>query len=376
MQIIPALDSGGAERTVLEITRAITDAGGKSLVISSGGRLEAQVKEAGGETVRLPVRLKNPYTMWRNIDRIARAAKAFNADILHARSRVPAWSALFAARRLGLPFITTYHGTYNAQNALKRFYNSVMVRGDMVIANSDFIAARIADEHAIDPQHIKTIYRGADESFFKAATITPDQNRQTARALGLDPDDTRPLLLLPGRLTRWKGQHIALEALSLLKKQGRSLRLLLPGDPQGRTQYGQHLQNMADTLGLHGSVILPGHISDMPAVYALADIVLVTSTRPEAFGRVAVEAQAAGCLAVSSALGGALETIVPEHTGFLVPPDDPKALARTIAHVLDMDNAQKYRIRQSAQKRAKHMFTHEVMCEKTLHAYHSLVKTG
>ncbi len=360
VQIIPALDAGGAERTVVEITRAIVDAGGQALCITAGGRLEDEVIAAGGQIAHLPVHSKNPYVLRRNVGQIARIAQNFGASLLHARSRAPAWSTRAACRRLNIPFVTTYHGTYQARSAPKRYYNSIMAKGDAVIANSHFIARHITDQHGLAQDQITVIPRGVGPDFFKVPEAPT-------------PPNTNPTILLPGRLTRWKGQQMAIEALALLHRRGCMATLLLAGDAQGRHAYVEALHAQIAAAGLDKSVRFCGHVDNMSAQYAAVDIVLSASIEPEAFGRVAVEGQASARITVAAAHGGALETLVDGQTGFHFAPGDAADLARVLYQTSTLSTQTHQQICQQARKRAAADYSRAAMCAKTLSLYHDLL---
>lgn len=362
VQIIPALHQGGAERTVVEITRAIVDAGGQALTITRGGDLEHEVLKAGGQIAHVPVHSKNPLIMWQNSARIARLADAFGAHILHARSRAPAWSTRSACIRLGLPFVTTYHGAYSARSSFKRRYNAIMSSGDMVIANSNFIARHIMSEHSIDAQHITVIARGVDPVFFDVP-----EDKETPATEG-------PLILLPARFTRLKGHKVALDALALLHQHSPMARLVFAGSAHDRNTYLHEIKHYIAQRGLNRFVDFAGHVRAMEKFYAKADIVLNASTSPESFGRTIVEAQASARLAVAPAHGGTLETLSNDKTGFHFVPGDATDLARVLHKALCLDPAKSRKIRMAAREHVRSHYSREVMCAKTLGVYRDLVK--
>lgn len=360
IQIIPALNAGGAERTVVDITRAVVHAGGQALTITTGGRLEADVIAAGGQIVYLPVGSKNPGVMWRNIGRISQCAQDFGAQIVHARSRAPAWSARSACSKLGIPFVTTYHGTYNAQNPLKRCYNAIMARGDAVIANSYFIARHIKNEHGLGEEHITVIARGIDPAFFEVSKKT------------LKTD--MPLIVMPARFTRLKGHVLALDALVNLRRKGIQVQLVFAGGKAGRETYVQQLQGQITSSGLDAVVSFTGHVSDMAALYGRADIVLCASIQSESFGRVSVEGQASARLCVAPAHGGSLETITDGKTGFHFTPGDANDLANVLRKALLLPSTQANKICSEAREHARSLYSREVMCAKTLELYRDLLR--
>ncbi|MCX2725016.1 glycosyltransferase family 4 protein [Roseibium salinum] len=379
LQVIPDLNSGGAERTTLDVARSIVDAGGTALVVSQGGQLVGGLKEAGAEHIVLPVKSKNPLTLWQNAARLTGIIQERNVSIIHARSRAPAWSSLWAARRAKVPFVTTYHGTYNQSGALKAFYNSVMARGDAVIANSNFIADLIGERHAFAADRITVIERGSDLKALARENVSA--LRQQALKDGWGVPSGRPMILNMARLTAWKGQKVVIEAMALLKEAGLTGPIaILAGDAQGRDGYTGELKKMIADRGLHDSVRLVGHCADVPAALALADISVVASVEPEAFGRAAVEAQAAGVPVIVSDLGAVKETVLAppqaredERTGWRVPPGDPQALADAIRMVLDLDPATRNQVTDRALSHVRRNFSVETMCAKTLEVYTKLL---
>ncbi|MEM7491839.1 MAG: glycosyltransferase family 4 protein [Pseudomonadota bacterium] len=337
LQVIPDLAAGGAERTTVEMAEAIVSAGGKALVASAGGRLEDALDAAGGELIRMNAASKNPLTIRANARKLVRLVKDRSIHLIHARSRAPGWSAYRAAQQTGTPFVTTYHGAYSGISGLKRKYNSVMAKGDLVIANSEWTAAHVHEVHGTPKNRLVTIPRGVDFAVFDPGKVTMRRKSQLAAAWGISENDTRLTLVLPGRLTDWKGQKVAIEALSLLDPEERAkLHLILPGDDQGRAKYREDLASANETRNLTSNVSITGHCEDMPAAYALADIVLAPSKRPEAFGRVAAEASAMGKPVIVADHGGQRETVVEGQTGIRVEPGSASALAaaiRTLTHL-------------------------------------------
>jgi glycosyltransferase involved in cell wall biosynthesis len=376
LQVIPALDAGGAERTTVEMTAAIVAAGGRALVATAGGRLAAEVEKAGGQVIAMPVQSKNPLTILANRGRLIRLIRAQGVDIVHARSRAPAWSALMAARATGAAFVTTHHGAYGAGSALKRLANSAMARADLVIANSDYTAGLIRASYSVGDR-LKVIHRGADLAAFDPARVDASRIAALTAQWGLAP---RPglVLLLPGRLTDWKGHEVAIGAASLLKERGETrvpdgFRLVFAGDDQGRTAYSQSLLRGVSELGLERMIRWVGHCGDMPAAYALSDIVLSPSTRPEAFGRVAAEAGAMGRVAIGADHGGARETIVDGETGFLVEPGSAEALAEAIARASALGVEGRAAMGAKARDRIARQFSVAAMTDATIKAYIELL---
>jgi glycosyltransferase involved in cell wall biosynthesis len=332
LQVLPRLDTGGAERVVVEITEALTANGHRALIACESGPLTQAALRAGGEIFELPLATKSPFNMRRNAGKLAALIKEQGVDLVHAHSRAPAWSALWATRKTKTPFVTTYHGTYSEDAPFKRQYNGVMAEGDRVIAVSHFIAGLVRQRHAVDEAILRTIPGGVDLRKFDPAAVLGDRVTRLARAWRLEMG--APTIMLPGRLTEWKGQRLAISALSMLRHS--DALLVLVGGDQGREAYAQSLVAFADTLGVSDRLRMVGHSEDMPAALMMADIVLNCSTDPEAFGRVVIEAQAMGRMVIAANHGGAAETIADRVTGRLVPPGDAAALAEAIDAALMM----------------------------------------
>jgi glycosyltransferase involved in cell wall biosynthesis len=368
LQVIPALDAGGAERTTVDIARAVIEAGGKAVIATQGGRLASEAEKAGATIIEGPFATKNPLTLWQNAGRLATIIRDHRIAIIHARSRAPAWSAWLAARRTGIASVTTYHGIYNARSAPKRFYNSVMVRADAVIANSGFTADHVRAQYDIEARKLHVIPRGIDIKAFTPANVEPDRVETLRRKWGLKPG--KPVILLPGRLTRWKGQLLFIEALAQLPD--RNFEAVMAGDAQERDDYVDELRAAVDRLDLGQHVRIPGHCSDMPAAFMAADVIVAPSIEPEAFGRIAVEAQAMGRPIVASKLGAQTETVLDGVTGFLFPPGDASALSAAIARALALPEADRKAMASAGRERVLRAYTVDTMCAATLDIYRSL----
>lgn len=337
LQVIPDLAAGGAERTVLEVTEALVAEGARSLVASRGGRLVDELKKLGGELIQMQAASKNPITIRSNASKLAKLIACENVDIIHARSRAPAWSAFMAAEKTQTPFVTTYHGAYSENFPGKRWYNSVMAKGDRVIANSAWIAEHVRKTYELPEERLVTIPRGVDLQAFDPANVSAERVDAVRKSWNISDDSDRIILLLPGRLTDWKGQTTAIDALGMMHREERAnITLVLAGDAQGRDKYKQELVDQIEEYDTGGSIILPGHCSDMPAAYLASDIVLAPSKRPEAFGRTAAEASAMNRCVIAAAHGGALETVIDGQTGALVTPNDPSALAGALRALIQM----------------------------------------
>lgn len=368
LQVLPALGAGGVERGTLEIADAVVRAGWRAFVASAGGPLVARLEALGARHVTLPLATKSPAGIWRNAAALEALVRRERIGILHARSRAPAWSGWLAARRSGAHFVTTYHGTYNEGLPGKRFYNSVMARGERVIAISSFIAEHLRARHGTDPGRIRTIARGVDEALFDPARVAPERVAALRAAWGVPQG--RPVVMLPARVTRWKGQGVLVEAMARLP--GDALALLV-GDAQGRTGFVDELRARIAALGLADRVRLVGHADDMPAALLLADVVVHASTDAEAFGRTVIEAQAMERCVIASDLGGPRETVEEGVTGWRVPPGDAAALAAAIDRILALPVAD--RVAMGARARAAVLagFTTARMQAATLAVYRELL---
>ncbi len=374
LQVIPQLDAGGAERTTLEVAEAIIAKGGRAYVASEGGRLEGELAALGGELLRLPVASKNPWTMWQNGGRLARLIRDLKIDIVHVRSRAPALSAKRACDLMKCHFVTTYHGTYNARSRLKRWYNSFMARGELVIANSNFIKDHIIAEHGLDEALIRVIPRGVDLDRFDPLLDWSARCQALAEAWELDP--TQPIILLPARLTAWKGQREALRAYARVKRQGLDLpRLVLAGDAQGRDSYLTELEGIIATEDLGDDVRIVGHCADMPAALAMSRLVLTPSVEPEAFGRTAAEAGAMRVPVIACDHGGAREVVVHGKTGWRVNPGDVAALASAISEALTQDAQSLKAMGDSALAHVRGQFSTSQLQASTLRVYDEVLNS-
>ena len=371
LQVLPALGGGGVERGTVEMTAAITQAGGCALVASAGGMLAKSVERAGGRNILLPLDTKSPFAILRNAGRLAEVIRQEKVDIVHARSRAPAWSAYLAARRTGVKFVTTYHGAYNENVWLKRRYNAVMARGDIVIAISNFIANMIVERHHVDPARIRVIYRGADPAVFDPDAVNPARLIKLSRAWRLE--DGQPVVLLPGRLTRWKGQTVLIEALA--RMTNKDVCAVLVGDVQGRNRYLAELTAIAEKLGVSNRLRIVGHCDDMPAALHLADVVVNASTDPEAFGRVVIEAQSMAGLVIATNHGGAVETIEHDVTGWRVSPGDADELAAGLDYALSLPEDQRAEIGAAARASVIANYTVARMQAATLDVYREVLTT-
>jgi len=370
LQVLPSLVTGGVERGTVEVAQALVEAGWTALVASAGGPMVRELTRVGAVHFQMPTDSKNPLVMRSNVARLQAVIGDYGVDIVHARSRAPAWSAQAAASRAGVHFVTTFHGTYSlGWWGLKRLYNSVMTKGERVIAISDFIAQHMFANYDIDPGKVRVIHRGVDFSRFEPGRVSAERIIQLATAWRLP--DGYPVIMLPGRLTRWKGQAVLIEAIASLGRK--DIRCLLVGSDQGRTGYREELLGLVKSHGLEEVVHIVGDCNDMPAAYMLSDVVVSASTDAEAFGRIVIEAQAMGRAVVAADHGGARETVVNGQTGLLTPPGDPAALGRAIETILGQSFAEREAMASQAMRHVRETFSKDRMCSQTLAVYREVL---
>jgi glycosyltransferase involved in cell wall biosynthesis len=370
LQVVPELETGGAEQTTLDIARAVVAAGGKALVATRGGRMAARLEADGGHLALMPVQSKNPLVMLGNAARLIDIIRREKISLVHARSRAPAFSALWAAHATGVPFVATYHGIYNAKTHLKRWYNAVMTRGALIIANSDYTRDHVLAEHGVDPDRIISIPRGVDLARFDPGKVTPARIQALRDLWDLGPADARTIFVLGGRLTRLKGHLSIIEAAARLKASGRQdFLILFVGDDQGRTDYRHEVEAAIAAAGLGDQVRAVGHCDDMPAAYRLADFALLPSTQPESFGRAAVEPQAMERPVLVSDHGGARETVVEGETGWRLAVGDPDAWAGGLKTALETAPGRRQAMGLAGAARAKKLYSVEAMCAATMAVY-------
>ncbi len=353
---------------------AINRAGGLALVASAGGRLEPDLEAAGGELIKLPLATKNPFVALINALRLARVIQKRRVDVVHARSRAPAWSAWIAAKLTRTPFLTTFHGIYNARSAPKRFYNSIMAKGDLVIANSEYTREHILYHFRTPPERVIAIPRGADLSVFDLQAVQAEDIAAQRAAWHVAVGDARCVVIAPARLTRWKGQLVLIEAAAeLLKRRPGAMRLIFAGDAQGRTNYADAMQGAIDAAGLQEAVSIVGHLRNMPLAFAASDIAVFPVIEPEAFGRGAVEAQAMGVPVIASNLGGFTETVVEGETGYLVPPGSASALAAALERMIDAGASARAAMGAQGRKRVRALYSTEALQAATMAVYQHLL---
>ena len=374
LQVIPDLDTGGAEQTTLDVAQAVVRAGGRAVVASNGGRMVADLEARGATWAPMPVNSKTPWVMAANRGRLIELIRREHVSLVHVRSRAPAFAAFSAARAAGVPCLATYHGLYSSGNLLKRWYNSVMTRGPVTIANSDFTRDHIIAEHGIDPSKVVAIARGVDIDRFDPAKVAPERVAALKARWAIAANDARVRFILAGRLSRWKGQRLLIDAAQILKaRHGVDFLIILAGDDQGRSGYRHELEAAIAAAGLGEAVRLVGHCDDMPAAYLATDIACAPSLDPEPFGRTAVEPQAMGRPIIAADHGAPRETVVAGETGWLFKPGDADALAAVMGEAIAAGPERRARMGAAGQARARRLYSAAAMCEATLDVYVGLL---
>lgn len=368
--MLPEMDEGGVEGETLDLALYLAALGHRSIVISGGGRLVAQLEEAGCVHINWPHIGEKSVRCLQYIPKLRSLLIAQHIDVVHLRSRLPAWVGYLAWKLLPASqrpaLITTFHGFHSIN-----WYSAIMTKGERVVAVSETIKRHILDNYQVDAQKISLIHGGFDSKAFAPEAVSVDRVQQL-RAKWLSGHEGRPVIILAGRFTQLKGQDVLIESLALIKN--REFVCLLVGDTEDNPPFTRKLRDLIQSHGLEEKILLPGHCSDMPAALLLADIVVsASSTKPEAFGKVAIEAMAMGKPIIATAHGGSLETVVPGKTGWLVPPLDAKAMSVAITEAL-ADPLTTARIGSQGQVWVRAHFTAQIMCEKTVALYHDVLK--
>ncbi len=364
LQVTAALDQGGVERGTVEMADFIISQGGESFVASQGGRLVKDLEEGGTKHFLLPLARRNPLAILSSAWQLRKIIRRENIDLLHARSRAPAWATFFAGKMTGVKMVTTFHGTHRIQNRVKKWYNSIMVRGVRVIAISAFIKNHILQNYTVNEELIDIAPRGFNPALFDPDRIDPRQRQALKQQLGLTEETA--IISLPGRLTRWKGQILFLEALAQLKEP--KWQALLIGGGGKKTNYVNELKIVAEKFGIGDRVIFVGNQDDIVPYYAISDLVVSASTEPEAFGRVAVEAQAMAKPIIASAHGGSLETVKDGETGWLFANGDVIDLTDKLSNALS-GKVDLSKIGEAGRQWVTENYTIDKMCQKEWDAY-------
>ena len=377
LQVIPKLGYGGAETGCYDLAHYLPENNCKSFIITSGGELIKFIDKEKVKLIKLPVHSKNPLIILFNAVALTFIILFYKISIVHARSRAPAWSCLIATKITGRKFVTTFHGTYNFNNRIKKFYNSIMVKSDLIIAGSNFIFSHIMDNYSkyINiKKKLLVIFRGINVDYFDPTTKTDNEEKKLLQNWGLI--ENKKIILLPGRLTSWKGQELFLEAINLVNIQlgYEAFYAVILGSDQGRDLYKKKLIRLSEQYRMTNQVKFINHCKDMALAYKVSNMVISSSIEPEAFGRVAVEAQSMEKLIIASNIGGSKETIIDEKTGYLFESGSSKSLSEKILKVLNLDDITLKTFGIEGRKNIIKKFNVEKMCFSTYSEYKKLIK--
>ena len=376
LQVIPKLGYGGAETGCYDIAHYLPENGCESFIVTSGGELTKFVDKKKVKLIKLPVHSKNPLLILINTILLIGIILFFKISIVHARSRAPAWSCLFATKLTNRKFVTTFHGTYNFSGKFKKFYNSVMVRSDLIIAGSNFIFSHIKENYSEflkSQKKFLVIFRGINVDYFDSSTILENDEKNLLQKWNIN--DEKKIILMPGRLTSWKGQELFIEAINLVKIElgYEAFHAVILGNDQGRDLYKKKLIRLTEQYHLTNQIKFIDHCEDMALAYKVSDIIVSASIEPEAFGRVAVEAQSMEKLIIASNIGGSNETIIDEKTGFLFKSGDAESLSKKIVHGLTMDETSINLMGKEGRNNIIKKFNVEKMCFSTYSEYKRLL---
>jgi len=377
LQVIPKLEYGGAEIGCYDFAHYLTENDCSSYIVTSGGDLLRYVNKKKVKVIRLPVHSKNPILMLLNSFILILIILFLNISIVHARSRAPAWSCLLATKITRRKFVTTFHGTYNFNGAVKKFYNSVMLRSDLIIAGTNFIFSHINDNYSKYLKNLKkkflVIFRGINTDYYDPNKTKLLDEEKLLSDWGVQKN--KKLILLPGRLASWKGQEMFIEAINLINKEldPKSFNVVILGSDQGRKIYKQKLLRLVEQYRLINQVKFIDNCKNMPLAYKVSDLVVSSSIEPEAFGRVAVEAQSMGKPIIASNIGGSIETIIDDKTGFLFEAGKPESLSKKIIEVLQLDETTLKSLGNEGRKNVINKFNVEKMCFSTYSEYKKLI---
>ena len=376
LQVIPKLGYGGAETGCFDIAHYLPENNCESFIVTSGGELLKFVDKKKVKIFKLPVQSKNPLLIFINSIILIGIILLNNISIVHARSRAPAWSCLIASKITGRKFVTTFHGTYNFKTNLKKFYNSVMVRSDLIIAGSNFIFSHIKENYSMylnNKKKFLVIFRGINVDYFDSSTTLENDEKKLLKQWDIEKD--KKIILLPGRLTSWKGQEVFIEAVNLINIElgYEAFYTVILGSDQGRELYKKKLIRLSEQYRMSKQIRFIDHCKNMALAYKVSDIIVSASNEPEAFGRVSVEAQSMGKPIVASNIGGSNETVIDEKTGFLFESNNAKSLSKQILKVLNMDETSLKMMGIEARKNVTQRFNVEKMCFSTYSEYKRLL---
>ena len=377
LQVIPRLGFGGAETGCYDLAHYLSEKDCKSYIITSGGELLKFIKKKKVKVIKLPVHSKNPFLILFNSLAILFIVLVLNIHIVHARSRAPAWSCLFSCFITRRKFVTTFHGTYNFSNFIKKYYNSVMVRSQLVIAGSNFIFDHIKENYQQflnKKNKLMVIFRGINLDYFNKQNISENKKNKLITELKIDINKT--IILLPGRVTKWKGQENFIEALNILIEDYNrtDFEAIILGSDQGRNVYLKRLKGLVERYRLVKKIKFIRHINEMPLAYSISNIVVSSSIEPEAFGRVAVEAQSMEKPIIASDIGGSTETVLNNKSGFLYKSNDPRELAKFLNKIIELDKETLYSMGNEGRKNVVKKFDVDKMCQTTFTEYQKLLK--
>ena len=376
LQVIPKLGYGGAETGCYDIAHYLSENNCKSFIVTSGGELLKFIDKEKVKLIRLPVHSKNPLLILFNSIILIGIILLFNISIVHARSRAPAWSCLFATKLTGRKFVTTFHGTYNFKGKIKKFYNSIMVRSNLVIAGSNFIFSHIKENYS-ELLYVKkkflVIFRGINVDYFDPSTKTEDDEKKLLSEWQIEKN--KKIILMPGRLTFWKGQVLFIEAINLVNIElgYEAFHAVILGSDQGRGLYKKKLIRLKEQYRMSKQIIFVEHCKDMALAYKISDIVVSASIEPEAFGRVSVESQSMEKPIIASNIGGSNETILDKKSGFLFEAGDAKSLSKKIIKTITMDETSLKTMGTEGRKNIIKKFNVEKMCFSTYSEYKRLL---
>jgi len=376
LQVIPKLGYGGAETGCYDVAHYLSENNCKSFIVTSSGELIKFVDKEKVKLIKLPVQSKNPLLILFNAFALIFIILYYNISIVHARSRAPAWSCLIATKATGRKFVTTFHGTYNFKNKIKKLYNSVMVRSNLIIAGSNFIFSHIKDNYSeflnVDKK-LLVIFRGINVDYFDPTTKTDAEEKELLKSWNIN--ENKKIILLPGRLTSWKGQELFLEAINLVNIQlgYEAFYAVILGSDQGRDLYKKKLVRLSEQYRTTKQVKFINHCKDMALAYKVSNIIISSSIEPESFGRVAIEAQSMQKLIIASEIGGSKETIIDEKTGYLFKPINPKSLSEKILKALNLDDTTLKTIGIEGRKNIINKFNVEKMCFSTYSEYKKII---
>ena len=376
LQVIPKLGYGGAETGCYDLAHYLNEQGCSSFIVTSGGALIKYIDRKKVKLIRLPVQSKNPLLIILNSVILSIIILFFNINIVHARSRAPAWSCFIATKITGRKFVTTFHGTYNFNNSIKKFYNSIMLRSDLIIAGSNFIFSHIKEKYYSyldSKKRLLCIFRGINVDYFHGKKIKLSDEEKLIKKWNLNKDNK--IILFPGRLTAWKGQEMFIESLGILKKKNldNNFTAIILGSDQGRKIYKKKLERLVEQHRLNNNVLFVENFNIMPIAYKVSNIVVSCSIEPEAFGRIAVEAQSMEKPIIASNIGGSIETIIDNKTGFLFEAGNPNKLSEKIAEVLNLSEVTLNGMGAEGRKNVIKKFNVEKMCFSTYSEYKKLL---